>query len=212
VLAGLVTGTRPLFTRDSRPFLAVELEDLSGSLEVTVWPDLYEQTRELWMEGNILLVLVRVRERGERLQVGVQRVALYQAGGGAPFAIPDWLSTSKFEVRSSKPEGRTSNLEPRASNVKPRASTVLRIALEETEDEAADRARVAALVACLHDFPGDDPVRLRVRQADGQEVELALPSARACDELVERLRAAVGETGRVEPATLTARAETAQSA
>jgi hypothetical protein len=41
-------------------------------------------------------------------------------------------------------------------------------------------------------------VRLRVRQADGQEVELALPSARACEELVERLRQVVGETGRVE--------------
>jgi DNA polymerase-3 subunit alpha len=198
VLAGLVTGSRPLFTRDGRPFLAVELEDLSGSLEVTVWPDLYEQTRELWMEGNILLVLVRVRERGERLQIGVQRVALYQAGGGAPFAIPDWLSTSKFEARSPNIEHRASRLEPRTSNVEPRASTVLRITLEETEDEAADRARVGALVACLRDFPGDDPVRLRVRQADGQEVELALPSARACEELAERLRAVVGEQGRVE--------------
>jgi hypothetical protein len=62
---------------------------------------------------------------------------------------------------------------------------------------------VAALVACLRDFPGDDPVRLRVRQADGQEVELALPSARACEELVERLRAAVGEQGRVEVQTET---------
>jgi DNA polymerase-3 subunit alpha len=194
VLAGLVTGSRPLFTRDGRPFLAVELEDLSGSLEVTVWPDLYELTRELWMEGNIVLVLVRVRERGERLQVGVQRVALYQAGGGTPFAIPDWLSaagTAKLEARGSKLEART-------STVKPRASAVVRITLEETEDEAADRARVAALVACLRDFPGDDPVRLRVRQADGQEVELALPSARASEELVGRLREVVGEQGRVE--------------
>jgi DNA polymerase-3 subunit alpha len=197
VLAGLVTGSRPLFTRDGRPFLAVELEDLSGSLEVTVWPDLYELTRELWMESNIVLVLVRVRERGERLQVGVQRVALYQAGGGAPFAIPDWLSTSKLEVRGSKLEARTSNVEHRTS-------AVVRITLEETEDEAADRARVAALVAGERDFPGDDPVRLRVRQADGQEVELALPSARASEELVERLRQVVGEQGRVELESRTA--------
>jgi DNA polymerase-3 subunit alpha len=201
VLAGLVTGSRPLFTRDGRPFLAVELEDLSGSLEVTVWPDLYEQTRELWMEGNILLVLVRVRERGERLQVGVQRVALYQAGGGAPFAIPDWLSASKFEARSS-------SLEPRTSSLEPRPSTAVRITLEETEDEAADRARVAALVACLHDFPGDDPVRLRVRQSDGHEVELALPSARACEELVGRLSEVVREQGRVEVEGQTARTAT----
>ena len=219
VLAGLVTGSRPLFTRDSRPFLAVEMEDLSGSLEVTVWPDLYEQTRELWMEGNILLVLVRVRERGERLTVGVQRVALYQAGGGAPFAIPDWLA-----AQGSRPAGtRPASVAPgvaapaataaagqgqRAEGIGPRPPTVLRVTLEETEDEAADRARMAALVACLRDFPGDDPVRLRVRQSDGQEVELALPSARACEELVERLRAVVGETGRVEVEARTAGAAT----
>src|SRR3989304_3223546 len=120
------TASSPL-PRDRRAFLAAELEALSGSLEVTVWPELYEQTRELWMEGNILLVLVRVRERGERLQIGVQRVALYQEGGGT--------------------------------------------------------ARVAGLRA----FPGDAPGPLGVRQSDGQDVELALASARACPELVERL-------------------------
>jgi len=203
VLAGLVTGSRPLFTRDGRAFLAAELEDLSGSLEVTVWPDLYEQTRELWMEGNILLALVRVRERGERLQIGVQRVALYQAGGGAPFAIPDWLAA--VGPRPLSPAAAVTGLagsshagrEQRTQSIGQRPATVLRITLEETEDEAADRARVAALVACLRDFPGDDAVRLRVRQSDGQEVELALPSARACEELVESLRQAVGEQGNV---------------
>ncbi len=71
------------------------------------------------------------------------------------------------------------------------------MALEETEDEAADRARMASLVACLRDFPGDDVVRLRVRQFDGQEIELALPSARACPDLVARLSEVVGEVGRV---------------
>ena len=86
--------------------------------------------------------------------------------------------------------------------------SVLRITLEETEDEAADRARVAALVACLRDFPGDDPVRLRVRQADGQEVELALPSARACEELRGRLIEVVGERSEVQLHTEIAKAVT----
>jgi DNA polymerase-3 subunit alpha len=193
VLAGMVTGTRPLFTRDSRAFLAAELEDLSGSLEVTVWPELYEQTRELWMEGNILLVLVRVRERGERLQVGVQRVALYQEGGGAPQTIPEWLAAGAAGAARAVPAGPPQRTEGKGQS----PSTVLRVAMEETEDEAADRARVEALVACLRDFPGDDLVRLRVRQSDGQEVELALPSARACPELIARLSDVVGERGRV---------------
>jgi hypothetical protein len=77
--------------------------------------------------------------------------------------------------------------------------------MEETDDEAADRVRMEALVACLRDFPGDDPVRLRVRQSDGQEVELALPSARACPELVACLAEVMGKAGRVEVETETAK-------
>ncbi len=195
VLAGMVNNTRPLFTRDSRPFLAAELEDLSGSLEVTVWPELYEQTRELWVEGNILLVLVRVRERGERLQVGVQRVALYQDGGGTPFTIPDWLAAATPRPHRPAPPPATG---PKAEAPEPPPQAAVRIVLEETDDEAADRARVEAIVACLRNFPGDDPVRLRVLQADGQEITLALPSARKCEDLQTRLAEAVGEHGRVE--------------
>ncbi len=78
-LAGMVALTRSLLTKDGRPFLAVTLEDLSGSLEVTVWPDVYEPTRELWEAGNIVLCNVRVRARGDRLSVGVDSADLYRA-------------------------------------------------------------------------------------------------------------------------------------
>ena len=47
VIAGIVGSQRRLATRDGRPFIAVEIEDLSGVLEVTVWPDVYERTPEL---------------------------------------------------------------------------------------------------------------------------------------------------------------------
>ena len=56
IIAGIVTHIRQILTRAGRPFLAVEMEDLSGSVEVTVWPDVYDQTRDLWVEGNILLL------------------------------------------------------------------------------------------------------------------------------------------------------------
>ncbi|MDP2948891.1 MAG: DNA polymerase III subunit alpha, partial [Chloroflexota bacterium] len=41
LIAGIVTSTRQILTRDGRPFLAAEIEDLSGSVEVTVWPDVF---------------------------------------------------------------------------------------------------------------------------------------------------------------------------
>ncbi|HWC31280.1 MAG TPA: OB-fold nucleic acid binding domain-containing protein, partial [Dehalococcoidia bacterium] len=93
VIAGMVGSTRRLMTRDGRAFVAAEIEDLSGTLEVTVWPDIYERTTELWLPGNIVLVQVRVRERGDRLSAGVQEVVPFDED----FNPPPWLSAPQPE-------------------------------------------------------------------------------------------------------------------
>ena len=102
VIAGMVNSIRTLTTKAGKTFVAVTVEDLSGSTEVTVWPDLYDPTREIWQPGNILLMLVRVRERNDRLQAGVQQVSLVQAADGTVshehFSIPSWLTEA---VRST---------------------------------------------------------------------------------------------------------------
>jgi len=78
VTAGIVISVRQLFTKDRRPFVSATLEDLEGRIEVTAWPEIYERTKELWIEGNILLVEGRVRVRGDRVQLSCDRVRLYQ--------------------------------------------------------------------------------------------------------------------------------------
>src|SRR6185295_4668403 len=102
VIAGMVNGVRTLTTKAGKLFVAVTVEDLSGSTEVTVWSDVYEPTRDLWAAGNILLMLVRVRERSDRLQTSVQQVSLVQAADGSfsheQFGIPPWLTEA---VRAS---------------------------------------------------------------------------------------------------------------
>jgi DNA polymerase-3 subunit alpha len=194
VLAGMVASTRHLLTREGKTFCAATIEDLSGSVEVTVWPDLFEQTRDLWDEGNILILLARVRERGDRLQVSAQQVAIYQAGGPAsePFLIPEWIRTDRSvaEGRNGRPQRREMGAQQAAD---PRQR--LLIAVRETQDEEADRSRLADLMAALVDFPGGDEVRLIVHMRDGQRVQLALPTARACDELCARVVQLLGEWG-----------------
>src|SRR5262249_5076850 len=87
ILGGIVGSQRRLTTRDGRPFIAVELTDLSGVLEVTVWPDVYERTTELWSAGSIVLAKVRVRERGDRLSAGIQEVVPFDED----FEPPAWV-------------------------------------------------------------------------------------------------------------------------
>jgi hypothetical protein len=145
--------------------------------------------------------LARIRERGERLQVSVQQVALYQAGGPGtePFLIPEWVrkgragtETRDRQPPSPRPAARQPS--PRSGQSAP-VSRRLLISLRETEDEAADRERLANLMAALVDFPGEDELRLIVHTRVGEQVELALPAARACDELRARVADVLLEWG-----------------
>jgi len=69
VVAGIVVGSRTIITRARATMAAVTLEDLQGSLEVVVFPRLYEQTLGTWADGAILLVAGRVDHRGEEVSL-----------------------------------------------------------------------------------------------------------------------------------------------
>jgi DNA polymerase-3 subunit alpha len=199
VLAGLVTHIRNLFTRDGRSFVAVELEDLSGTVEVTVWPDVLETTPDLWSQGNIVLVLARVRERGDRLQCSVQQATLYQGGSvsAETFVIPDWLQEGYRERRPRTPTPSPPPRPPQPQAPPAGRKQRLHIAVRETDDESADLERLSAVMAALAEFPGEDEMRLIVQTRDGEEVPMALPSARACVELRDRIGSLLGESGEV---------------
>jgi len=226
VLAGMVTSARNLTTKAGKPFAAIMIEDLSGAAEVTVWPDVYDGTREIWARGNIVLALIRVRERGERLTLAVQQVSLVQAADGSvsheAFEIPAWLTdalrdsgdvgvvgvqhdapaaardnpspsrngdTNVDDTLRARPRGAAGNgAAPAAYDAPPRRrngadAPMLRFVLHESDNEDTDRARLAELIELLKRFPGDDPVRLFIHASDGDRIELAMPPARACEEL-----------------------------
>ena len=233
VIAGMVNVVRSLATKAGKTFCAVTVEDLSGSTEVTVWPDVFEPTRELWSPGNILLLLVRVRERGDRLQAAVQQVSLVQAADGSvsheAFAVPGWLTEAvrstagvavsavrhddgEKEARDGKREadaGGNAVVQPPPDPPAPPngTATTLRFFLHESADEHADRERLDALVSLIASYPGGDAVRLFVHARDGDRIELTLPDGRACAELRSAGIDVLGPGGGAEP--LVARPRTA---
>ena len=78
IIAGMVTSMRQLYTKDRRPFVIATLEDLDGSIEVTAWSEVYTQTKEIWQEGQILLVEGVVKSRDDRIGINCSRVRQYQ--------------------------------------------------------------------------------------------------------------------------------------
>jgi DNA polymerase-3 subunit alpha len=220
-IAGMVGNTRRLYTKAGKPFCAAEVEDLSGMVEVTVWPELFEQTQDYWIEGNILLMQVRARDRNGRLNIAVNEVELFQSVDGTPtgFQPPAWLtktngngSPGNGSARpdyQDRPNGRTtpqtavrdasrpSTPAPRPAAVAIATKTAISIELRESDDENADRERLAAILDAVRDFPGDDEVRLTVHTLDGETQRVALSPVRTCDDLTARLRDALGEAGEV---------------
>jgi DNA polymerase-3 subunit alpha len=75
VVGGIVTGMRTVITKRQEPMAIVTLEDLQGSIEVVVFPRLYETTRPLLRDGAILLIAGRIDHKGEEISLLADLVA-----------------------------------------------------------------------------------------------------------------------------------------
>jgi DNA polymerase-3 subunit alpha len=172
VVAGMVASVRQSFTKDRRPFASVMLEDLDGRVEVMVWPNVYATSRELWEEGNILLVEGKVRLRDDRIQLSCETARRYQ-----PEAPP-----------AAEPEPPP-----------PQARRVV-ISISQTADKESDAVYLHKLVEALRGFPGDDEVNLCVTNEERVfNLRLSNIYINYCPELHQRLVELVGEGGlRVE--------------
>ncbi|MBI3040310.1 MAG: DNA polymerase III subunit alpha, partial [Chloroflexi bacterium] len=187
VVAGMVTSVSQLFTRDRRPFASVVLEDLDGQIEVMVWSKVYETTRELWQEGNMLLVEGKVRSRDDRVQLNCDSVRLYQ-----PAVVQDEEVVIPEPAAVPLPVGATP-----AGTILTKSRRLV-ISITQTSDEASDIARLHKLIDVLKGFPGQDEVTLCIKTDDRVD-NLKLPGTGYCPALHQRLVELVGEDGvRVE--------------
>jgi DNA polymerase-3 subunit alpha len=76
-VAGIVSSIRNFVVR-GEPAISVALQDLSGSVDITVWPDTYRVTQELWQPNTPVVVQGRVRVREERASINCDQVRSVQ--------------------------------------------------------------------------------------------------------------------------------------
>jgi len=68
-LLGMVVSVRRIGTRNNRTMAVLEVEDLTGTIEVVAFPDCWEQQSELLVEDRILAFNAKVDERGDSRQL-----------------------------------------------------------------------------------------------------------------------------------------------
>jgi len=218
-VAGLVQRVQARVTKDGRKFYVVGLEDLSGTAELTIWSDVLEITGEaMWAEGQVLLVSVDCRERGDRLNLNVRKAAPYDMKEGAVvgFSADQW-QVEQSRPRRGPPAGprppyNNGNGAPAGTTAPAATSEASRrgvqppvngdaarlvVTIYETEDDKADEALLKAVAGMLKESPGKDEVRLVIHDADGQEMEFDLPHATVTEDLARSIRAVLRNNGHV---------------
>jgi DNA polymerase-3 subunit alpha len=77
-LLGIVVGLRRMTTRTNRTMAVAQLEDLSGKLEVVLFPETYERSGSIIVEDAIVAVRGRVDQRNDGVQLIADDVQLHE--------------------------------------------------------------------------------------------------------------------------------------
>ena len=186
LIAGLVINSRTLTTKDGRSFKIIDLEDLSGSIEIAVWQETLEKTRDLCEEGNIIYCSVRLQERKDRLNCSVIQAHKYEKGKPLHSSVTKALAQKRPVSKPAILEKRTPSPGSHSTTVTA-DNTSLRITLLETQNSNDDQDRLRSVVELLNDNDGDDLVYLTIKERNGKETELKLPESKTSQQLKEEI-------------------------
>lgn len=186
LIAGMISSVRHASTRNNRVFVIANVEDLNGSIEVTVWSDVYTQTQDLWIEGNILLIDGNVRVKDDRVSISCTRARIYDP------AQPDEPGTmSPYKNSNSHSKDINNGLNHNNGNgnsnyVPPPKKLVINISQSDNSDR--DLEHLKLIMEVLRRYPGIDSVQLAIRK-DDNITRLDVPDIKVayCNDLIKEL-------------------------
>jgi len=75
VIGGIITRVKKIITRSgNNEMVFAKIDDFTASIELVVFPSIFERTRNLWLVDKVVLVKGRLNEKEERLTVIVDDV------------------------------------------------------------------------------------------------------------------------------------------
>ena len=78
-LVGQIQNISNRFTKDSRPYLLVSLALFEGAIDVFVWNEVLEKTKDLWEIGVLIKMKCSVRATGDRVSLSCVQVSKYSS-------------------------------------------------------------------------------------------------------------------------------------
>ncbi len=76
ITAGVITTAKKILTRKGESMLFVKIEDTTSVVELLVFPRLYKETPDLWVDGRTVIIEGKVSEKDTEIKFLVNRAAV----------------------------------------------------------------------------------------------------------------------------------------
>ncbi|MDO8592471.1 MAG: DNA polymerase III subunit alpha [bacterium] len=73
-VGGVITKIKKIITRSNEAMLFVKIEDLSGNMEILVFPSLLKENNLIWQEGKVVLCLGKLSDKDQDLKLLCNKV------------------------------------------------------------------------------------------------------------------------------------------
>jgi len=146
-VAGVISSSRTIATKKGDSMAFAQLEDLSGTMEMVLFPRLYEEVKGLLEEGALVLIQARVDQRDDEAKLIVESME--------PYKLPE-----------NAPKRQSARRKPKHMQIE--------ISLDRQERDAMQF--IERILALLNENRGDVPYTLALRDRRGR-VEVAFPNA-----------------------------------
>ncbi|MCX6781562.1 MAG: DNA polymerase III subunit alpha [Candidatus Magasanikbacteria bacterium] len=173
VVGGVIDSAKKKITRKGDTMMFVTIQDLSGSLELLVFPRTYETTKDVWVEGRMACVVGRTSEEEGDDKLFVEKAFDLNENNAPMIAVQ--MDMGAHHEHSPKYEG-----EP---NQYPESGLLITLSSAEVKEKAD------AVKAVLARHPGDKVVYLSV---GGKRVKTSYKVSMPPELLIE-LEALVGK-------------------
>lgn len=191
-VAGMINWVRQIYTKKGKAMAFVELEDVQSSIEVVVFPRIYEETQAMWQAEKAVVVRGKVDIKG-----GNGPKIICEKVDDVITQIGPELSVRQAPAPYSATSPPNVNQPPAASR---QSAYHLQITVNRTGDSERDRQRLRSIYDLITRYQGQDTFSLFIPNGQGR-LQLDFPNAttRHCVELQQQLTTILGATAiRVE--------------
>lgn len=77
-VGGVITDIKKILTHTGRAMLAVTIEDTTGNIEITVFPNLLEKNLTFWQKNNIIIIEGRVNKNNDHTNIVCEKILAYK--------------------------------------------------------------------------------------------------------------------------------------